>query len=285
MRREDINIRDPYIYVEDGIAYMVGTTSEVAWGGTKKGFCGYRSDDLENFEGPFVLFEANDDFWADQDYWAAELHKYREKYFLIATFKSKDRCRASQVLVCDEPFGTYVPYNDIITPKDWECLDATLYVENDTPYAVFCHEWLQCADGEMVVVPLTDRLDRVAEPPQVLFRASDAAWVVPFAGNNYITDGPFLWKMKNGSLLLLWSSFGAEGYALGMAVSKQGIKGPWKHIEKPLFSKNGGHGMVFQFHGKTYVALHCPNDPDTAERACFYPVVEDGDILLLLDEK
>lgn len=279
MKLKDINIRDPYIYVENDVAYMVGTTHESAWGGDACGFCGYRSHDLENFEGPFVLFEANDSFWADKDFWAPELHKYNGKYYIFASFKSETRHRASQVLVCDEPFGRYVPLGDQITPKDWECLDATLYIEDNVAYTVFCHEWLQCVDGEMVLAQLNDTLDGFKKAPELIFKASSAPWISRFEGDNYITDGPFIKKLSNGNLVMLWSSFCQTGYALGMAVSRNGIHGPWTHVEKPLFAKNGGHGMVFDFKGNTYIALHCPNDPNGAERACFFPVKENGDLL------
>ncbi len=283
MNIKDIPIRDPYIYVEDGVAYMVGTTAEAAWGGKRKGFCGYKSRDLVNFEGPFVLFEAGEGFWADQDFWAAELHKYNGKYCLFISCKAEGKCRASQVLTCDTPFGTYVPAAAPLTPEDWECLDATLYEEDGVAYTVYCHEWLQCRDGEMILARLKEELDGTVEEPQLLFKATEAPWIAPLGDGNYITDGPFLRKQANGSLLMLWSSFSSTGYALSMAVSKHGIRGPWRQIEQPLFRNNGGHGMVFDFAGKTYVALHCPNDPDGAERACFYPVEEDGDILRIVN--
>ena len=282
MKIQDINIRDPYVFVEDGVAYMVGTTHHSAWGGTVCGFCGYKSHDLENFEGPFVLFEANDAFWGDKDFWAPELHKYNGKYYLFASFKSNNKCRASHVLVCDEPFGKYVPLKSQITPKDWECLDATMYAEDGVAYTIFCHEWLQCADGQMVLAELDENLDGIKGTLEVIFNASSAPWTSKFEGDNYVTDGPFIKKLSNGTLVMLWSSFGEAGYAMGMAISKNGIHGPWKHIEKPLFYENGGHGMIFDFNNKSYVALHCPNNPDGAERACFFPVKENGDVLELV---
>lgn len=282
MKIQDINIRDPYVFVEDGVAYMVGTTHQSAWGGTVCGFCGYKSCDLENFEGPFVLFEANDAFWGDKDFWAPELHKYNGKYYLFGSFKSDDRCRASHVLVCDEPFGKYVPLKSQITPEDWECLDATMYVEDGTAYTVFCHEWLQCEDGQMVLAELDEDLDGIKGNLEVIFNASSAPWTSKFAGDNYVTDGPFIKKLSNGTLVMLWSSFGETGYALGLAISKNGIHGPWEHIEAPLFYQNGGHGMIFDFNGKSYITLHCPNNPDGAERACFFPVKENGDMLELV---
>ncbi len=282
MKVQDINIRDPYIYVEDGVAYMVGTTHESSWGGKVKGFCGYRSTDLVNFDGPFVLFEANDRFWADKDYWAAELHKYKNKYYLFASFKSDKKRRASHVLVCDEPFGTYTPVSSPLTPDEWECLDATLYVEDGVPYTIFCHEWLQCTDGEMILAELNENFDGIKGEMKMLFKASGAPWTSKFEGENYITDGPFIKKLKNGNLIMLWSSFCKSGYALSLAVSKNGIQGPWEHIEKPLFAENGGHGMIFDFNGTSYVALHCPNNPDGEERAHFFPIRETGNCIELV---
>ena len=80
--------------------------------------------------------------------------------------------------------------------------------------------------------------------------------------------------MRNGELAMLWSSFGEEGYACGVCYSSNGIKGPWKHQEEPIFKKDGGHGMIFLFNGKTYLSLHCPNEPHMMERPHFYEIIE-----------
>ena len=46
---------------------------------------------------------------------------------------------------------------------------------------------------------------------------------------SYVTDGCFLYATKTGKLLLIWSNFGNEGYAVGIAESTTGkILGPWK---------------------------------------------------------
>ena len=100
--------------------------------------------------------------------------------------------------------------------------------------------------------------------------------------DDFVTDGPFIYKMKNGNLLMLWSSQGVEGYAMGMAISENGIKGPWHHVEKPLFSKDGGHGMIFDFNGKTYVSLHHPNMPFLSERPHFFEIIEEDGVLRIV---
>ena len=98
-----------------------------------------------------------------------------------------------------------------------------------------------------------------------------------------MTDGPFIYKLKSGKLLMLWSSFSIEGYAMGMAISECGVKGPWRQIEKPLFSKDGGHGMVFDFNGKTYISIHHPNGPFLSERPKFLEFKEENDRFIIWD--
>ena len=95
MKIDEIFMRDPFLYVEDGIGYLVGTTDKTAWDGKACGFLGYKTYDLVNFEGPYVLFQRDDTFWADKNFWAPELHKYKGKYYLIASFKKEGMHRAS----------------------------------------------------------------------------------------------------------------------------------------------------------------------------------------------
>jgi hypothetical protein len=61
---------------------------------------------------------------------------------------------------------------------------------------------------------------------------------------------------------MLWSSFGDGGYAQAIARSASGkITGPWIHDKEPLYSRDGGHGMIFRaFDGKLYLTLHSPNE-------------------------
>lgn len=282
----DINIRDPFIFTEGGYYYMCGTTDKNAWGGPAEGFDVYKGTDLKNWEGPFRVFTRDESFWADENFWAPELHKYGSKYYIFATFFNRAKSRRSQILIGDSPAGAFKPLSEPVTPADWYSLDMTLHVQDGTPYAVFCHEWMQITDGEICAVKLSADLKKTIGKPATLFRASEAPWVKPFEAegrkNNLVTDGPFLYRLKSGKLLMLWSSIGAEGYAMGMAVSPGGLFDKWTHIDKPLFSKDGGHGMVFKgLDGNTYVSLHRPNTPSGAERAEFFKVTELDDRLTI----
>ena len=67
-------------------------------------------------------------------------------------------------------------------------------------------------------------------------------------GDVYFTDGPSVYKKKNGQLVILWSSWGENGYTVGQTVSESGnIQGPWTHVDKPVFERDWQvDGMIFE---------------------------------------
>ncbi len=276
----DLRIRDPFILtdVKNGRYVMVARIDRK---GTM-GFQCYTSKDLRRWQAAVTVFTPPQGFWADRDFWAPEIHAYLGKYYLFGTVSSEKVKRGTQIFVADQPLGPYRPHTDgAATPRDWVSLDGTLYLEKDDPWMVFCHEWVQIGDGTMNAVRLTKDLSKPIGEPIQLFRASEAPWCRPFKPEKFVTDGPWLHRMGNGKLVLLWSSFTEKGYAVGVARSQSGsIKGPWKHDPKPLF-EGGGHCMVFQsLDGKPMLILHAPNT-SPAERALLFEFHEKADELSL----
>ena len=280
MKRNEIRIRDPFILADEKTKtyYMYGTTDlEYDSYASCPKFSAYVSKDLENFQGPFVIFDgAKENFWATHDYWAAEVWQYNGKYYLLGSFKSADKRRATQILQSDSPLGPFKPISENPqTPEKWECLDGTLWVENGMPYMVFCHEWLQCEDGEMCAVELSKDLKQAVGEPFLLFKASDNPYVSTFVGGGFqhcrVTDGPFLFQ-ENGKLKMIWSSHSGGKYSVLEATSDD-LRGAWSH-RKPRFDFDGGHAMIFKaLDGKKYFSLHQPNVPSN-ERAVFIPYQE-----------
>ena len=279
MKRTDINIRDPFVLVHEGAYYLYGTRGATCWG-PADGFDVYVSRDLEDWDGPFVCFHNDGSFWADRNYWAPEVYYYQGAFYMFASFKNPDVHRGTAVLRAESPLGPFVPHSDgCVTPKDWECLDGTLYISKaGKPYMVFCHEWVQAGDGEVNAIPLTDDLRAAAGEPRLLFHASDAQWCQvkhhSSGVSGCVTDGPFLWRTADGTLLCLWASFSEGGYTEGVAVSDNGeIDGKFTQVE-PLFMDDGGHGMVFRaLDGQLYLTLHSPN-AHLEERPFFHPITE-----------
>ena len=144
MTTEQINIRDPFVLVDDGFYYLYGTRGPTCWG-KADGFDVYRSRDLKEWEGPFVCFHNDGSFWADRNYWAPEVHRWRGAFYMFASFKSESRRRGTAILRAESPFGPFQPWsNGPVTPENWECLDGTFYASpKGVPYIVFCLEWVQ----------------------------------------------------------------------------------------------------------------------------------------------
>ena len=283
MKSSEIQIRDPFVYVEKGMYYLYGSTDRNIWSGEGQGFTAYKGNDLENWEEIGNVFDRPESFWGTENFWAPEMHAYRGAYYLFASFKAPGFCRGTAILKADSPEGPFRPWGEErVTPADWECLDGTLYVEDGVPYVVFCHEWLQVGDGEICVVRLREDLSGSVGEVRTLFTASRARWTDSISMQNgqkgYITDGPNLFRNADGRLYMLWSSKSASGYAIGLAESDNGrIDGVWTLQDRPVFDRDGGHGMIFcDLQGQLRLTIHAPNQsPD--ERPLFLPICETAD--------
>lgn len=261
IKKEDLYVRDPFIYKEGDTYYFLGTFRPITNEQGKRRLYLYTSKDLENFEGPYFLFDVTDEFWGEKALWAPELYKYKGKYYIFVTFMGHG-IRGTQVLVSDKLLGPYqYLINEPITPKEWDCIDGSLFVENDTPYLIFVRSWTEVVNGHMDIVELTPDLKHRKGEPQILFKARDAKWVCrtredPRGG---VTDGPFVYK-KNNIYHMLWSSYRNEIYCTEIATSDNLFTG-WKHQEEPFISNDNGHGMIFIDNNKVKCAVHIPNRP------------------------
>ena len=303
---QDINIRDPFIMPveKEGVYYMYASSSQTIDGQTYGGMVAYKSKDLKTWEGPIRVFDVPHDNWITGGVWAPEVHKYKNKYYLFATLNSdivwkapKEghpayTHRATQIFYANSPEGPFVAFDNKHphTPLGEMCLDGTLWVEDETPYMIYCHEWVEMMDGTMELVELKKDLSATVGQPMRLFCASAAEWSTGSArkdgSRTYVTDGCFLYRTKTGKLLMIWSSFKNGEYAVGIAESMTGkVIGPWSQQENLLFDKHGGHGMIFKtFDGRLCVVLHAPNSPGGSERAHIFEIEDLGDTLKLKGE-
>lgn len=293
MRLGEINIRDPFIVADEKTKkYYMYASSRFP---LKKGFCVYVSEDLEEWSGPAPVFEAGDDFWATDDFWAPEVQEYKGRYYLFGTFSANGHVRTSQILVSDSLTGPFAVHSVPIAPDGWFALDATLYVEDGVPYAIFSHEWVQTGDGEMCYIRMSDDLTTPVGDAVRMFKASDSGWAKVPVWNKcphpvYIVDGPFVCHME-GQDILLWSSWSSEaedGYSVGVAYPVHGmLGGSYRHGLLALPKRDSGHAMVFRDLGGQYkIAFHENNCRSGAERAAIYDIkIEDGEVIVYEGKK
>ncbi len=284
-------LRDPFVLYHDGAYYAYGTGVENGndWDSTRwacyKNTSGRLDGEWIKLDNSFVIYPEA----AAKNRWAPEVHKYKGNFYMFTTyFSSKTKHRGCTILKSSSPEGPFEEItNGHITRADWDAIDATLYVDREgQPWMVFVHEWT-CTDdkiGRMAAAKLSDDLTHFISEPIELFRADDPAW-----SDHCVTDGCFLYEAQNGELLMIWSNFDSEGYAVGVAKSDNGrIDGKWSHDEKPIFSRSitgrydGGHGMIFtDTDGTKYLCLHSPNKPqgEREEKPVLIPIVEENGTL------
>ncbi len=281
---DQIPIRDPFILPvpEEGRYYLYGTSWPLP---QPAGFVTWHSPDLVHWTGPQVIFR-DPEGYRSKNHWAPEVYRYQGRYYLFGTFYEGEGGppRHTRVLVADSPAGPFTFHSPAgLPPRDWFTLDGGLFVEDDVPYLVFCHEWVQAVDGTICALPLTADLRAAAGEPVLLFRASEAPWCPPAGADQHrVTDGPFLHRTAAGELLMLWSSFGDGGYQLAVARSESGkLRGPWRQQETPIYRQDGGHGMLFRtFAGELLATFHQPNR-GRLERARLFRVTEQPGTLAL----
>lgn len=273
MKLSGIRVRDPFFIKENDIFYLIGTTGNDCWEAGSD-FSVYATQDFENFEFVSTAFDKSNMPYHTQ-FWAPEIHKYKGKYYMLVSAKRQER--GTYILVSDKINKGYKLLMDRpITPPEWTCLDATLYVENGEPYLVFSNEWVNTVnkdgDGSLFVAKLSDDLTEIISPCKKIISGKDSGFakLVKYTDEiwGYIAEGPYLDKDDNGDLLLYWSTITDSGYCVAVSRSKNGIMGDFV-FDKMLFDKDGGHCMVFERNGKKYITFHQPNH-SPHERAVIY---------------
>ena len=304
----EIRLHDPWIlaHAPNKTYYLYTSNNRRATGVDRPGTMAYRSKDLLNWEGPFVVFALPEGTWAsaNQGAWAPEVHEYKGKFYLFTTLHNPDKIiavppavwrtnhmRGTVIASSDSPEGpfTLLKTNSPVPPADFMTLDGTFYVDKSgKPWMVYAHEWIQKIDGTMEAVPLTEDLSGASGSPIYLFKASDAPWLDEQATasrreGHYVTDGPEMFRTKDGHLLMLWSSYDTGGYVETVARSKSGeLKGPWEQLQ-PLIRQDSGHGMLFHtFDGQLMLVLHRPFNN---ARAKLYEMSDEGDHLRVIRER
>lgn len=271
---ESLQTSDPFILADaETRTYYLVCSGGIMW----------KSHDLNEWTGPSAFIKVDTLSWIGKNpwIWAPQLHHYKGKYYCFVTFTNpelivdtvpnryKVQRRTTQILVSDKAEGPYRPFmaQDFF-PENWSVLDGTFWVENETPFMVFGHGWMQIVDGKINFVQLSADLSQTVGESSCMFRASEAPWsrdmqeigelTFGMMLDGHAADGPFLFRTGTGKLGMLWSGWGEKRCAQGVAYSQSGtLEGPWLQMKEPLVPDNSGHAMLFHtFEGKQLMLLH-----------------------------
>ncbi|WP_199614596.1 glycoside hydrolase family 43 protein [Paenibacillus alkalitolerans] len=304
LRLADIPAHDPFVLADKhtGDYYLYTSGIPRLNGMDRYGVITYKSTNLSDWEGPYIVFTNPHGIWANPLHgaWAPEVHEYKGRFYLFVTLHNNDRplegapvngyakhWRGTVIAVSESPEGPFklLKEDAPVLPETMMTLDGTLYVDEDgSPWMVYCHEWIQTIDGTIEAVRLNNDLSEAIGDPIVLFNASEAPWenkddLPDDRIRVYVTDGCQLYRTSAGHLVMLWSSYESGSYVQTIARSKTGkLEGPWEQLE-PLVKGDSGHGMLFRtFEGTWMLILHQPfKMPES--RCKLYEMEDTGDSL------
>ncbi|HEY9560695.1 MAG TPA: glycoside hydrolase family 43 protein [Anseongella sp.] len=292
---------DPFVlYDEDGNYYMYGTG-----GGAKDGFSVYSSPDLVHWEYKGQVYHGNtEDSWCIGAFWAPEVYKVDNKYYLFYSAQWRDNPTRELenfrigVAVADKPTG---PFKDIrnapVFDPGYPIIDANVFFDDDGRvylyYSRCCYkhaveseiaEWAnkkgwydEIEESWVYGVELHPDLTSVKGEPRLLLRPpvkmddKQAEWesrsVTSHEVNRRWTEGSFTFKHA-GTYYMMYSAnhFGGEHYAVGYATAESPL-GPYvKSPGNPVLEKNTAHGGKVTGTGHNSITF----SPDGTEMFCVY---------------
>lgn len=262
------SIGDPFILKEVDTYYCYAT-------GGSSGFYMWQTDDLSNWGSAKRTHVFEGSSWATKNYWAPEVHKYKDKYVLMysAQWENDYKLRLG-IAFADSPEGPFVdPLDKPLLRKSYCAIDAHLFVDDDgTPYLFYVRDNYDNFIGKNQVsqtygVQLSeDLLSIVGEP--VLLTTPENDWELK-SGKYIWNEGVYVLK-NNGKYYLYFSAnyTSTHDYCVGVAVSDN-VLGPYvKPVENPLLAPttslvNGnvivsgpGHNAFFTVGDELFTSYH-----------------------------
>lgn len=218
--------------------YLTGTAHPVwpredKFGLLNPGVVLYSSDDLLHWKFERVLVRPHPDKWYFQRFWAPEIHRIDNKYYV--TFNCRNPGLGDNILrtgyaIADTLDGPFRPIEKPLAEGN----DLTLYQDDDgATYALWNATMEPGADRDRVrafgiaIARIDLPTARLLTEPHTIIRPGPApGW------DSVGIEGTHILK-RNGTYYLFYSSW-TRGYEIGYATAKN-ITGPWtKHPANPL---------------------------------------------------
>jgi len=234
----------------EGKYYITGTTDLTnVWKGTTDGFHVYSSRDLKTWDKQLAWAPPAGSEW-DSKAWGAIIHPLKDKYIMVgAVYSTKRKKHGVFTMESDKPHG---PYKLRSEEPLMDGIDPHITTDKDGS------PWLVVGGAKGIkAAPLSNDLRRVLADPITILRASE----VPGAERKklWINDAPVFHRLRNGELLMLFSSFHRYEDGIAHATfklrSRSGeLSGPW--ISEGVFlPKQHGASFWRRFDGELMLTV------------------------------
>lgn len=256
----EIFLADPTVYFEGGKYYLTGTYSA-----DPVKFVVYESDNLLEWEEKGLLLMKGDDTFGEKGFWAPQIFKDDNRYFLTYT--------ANEQTCLSESGKLSGPYKQKeIEPIDSSAknIDSYLFKDDDGKYYLY---HVRFNKGNYIWVAEFDiQNGKIKKETLKRCFVNTQAWENTQSYKSApIMEGPTVIKIdKLYYLFYSANHFMSRDYAVGYAVSESPF-GPWKKysgnpvIHKSIVGENGsGHGDIFRNEkGEYHYVYHVHNNDST----------------------
>jgi beta-xylosidase len=227
------HIADPFVFREGDTYYLYGTSA-------RDGLLVWTSGDLVNWQPRGHALTRTNDAWARRDFWAPELFKHRDKYYLHFTANHGNRQDPIRRLVLAEGDSPLGPFREVKAPwfePRYDTIDGHVFRDRDGQlylYSVYLPQPPEVEAFQIHVRKLDENLVPSAES-KMCVTASE-----PWEGK-HVNEGPFV--LRHGDDYLLTYSgmpYTSPDYAVGLATAKSPL-GPWKKsAQGPILKRAAG---------------------------------------------
>lgn len=223
-----ITLADPYVFLDNGVYYAFGTTSS-------DGFLCWSSTDLVNWTSEGYAFQETPTSWGDNTYWAPEVKKYKDKYYMSYSCKGKSGANDGKMLLClaesDSPDG---PYTDLYAPwfdDGYQCIDSDIFIDSDSSVYLYFDVII---DGGGIYMRKLSEDDLSIEGDTIMCIKASQPWELQ---NMYMqtNEGSFVFRYQDKYFMTYsGNSWQDPYYGIGYATADSPF-GPWvKSEDNPI---------------------------------------------------
>lgn len=259
------NGADPFVFRDaDGTYYLYHTG---------KGFPVYTSTDLVNWEAKGKSMPSGGYKWAKSKFWAPEVVKIKNKYYLHYSGASSDGILRIGLAIADSPLGPFTDVNDkpFFETGDKGVLDSDLFFDESGRVYLYYSSAMSTnivenqKFSEIWVVEVNPDLSGVKGIPALLLKP-EQSWEYNAGKSHFWNEGTAVFK-KNDTYYLMYSAncYCSQNYSLGYATSKSPL-GPFaKYGKNPVLSNEpydkivsgpGHHAITYSPDGKEMIIVY-----------------------------
>lgn len=259
---------DPYVFKDtDGTYYMYITSN---------GYPCFTSRDLVNWEFKGDVLPSKNCKWAVKNFWAPEVIKIKDKYYLHYTASRADDIKHIGVAVSDKPTGPFKDVDDkpFIDNGNKGSIDSHVFVDDDGKTYMYYSNAMSTNPvkelggkrrSEIWVMEVSPDLSKKLSTPKMLIYP-EQAWEFSPSENDYWNEGTVIIKHNNLYYLMFSANcFCGDSYSLGYATSTSPT-GPFKKYDKNPILTNQSLPKKVSGPGHHTVV----RSPDDKEWFCIY---------------